>query len=198
MEEVILEEKLKELMKIEGGVRGESIQADLEFIRNEVGEEGLEKLERELKKLGSPIDYKNIRALDFYPLGWQAIMMVCTEKLFGFDEEKFWKWGRFLEKSLLVRLFVRHFVSIERAAKEAPRMWRHNLTVGDLKVIGLDKEKKNLILRLENFTILPYYCHALRGYFSSVVQMVIGGEVLCEERKCVFRGDEYHEFVLRW
>jgi predicted hydrocarbon binding protein len=125
-------------------------------------------------------------------------MMICAKRLFDFTEEDFREWGKFGEKSLLIRLFMKYFVSIERVAKEAPRMWRHNLTVGDINVIEINKEKKSLILKLENFTILPCYCQALSGYFSSIVQMVVGKEVICEETKCVHKGDDYHEFLLEW
>ncbi|GAI52915.1 unnamed protein product, partial [marine sediment metagenome] len=31
-----------------------------------------------------------------------------------------------------------------------------------------------------------------------IIQMIVGSKVTSEETKCVHRGDEYHEFLLKW
>ena len=191
-------EEIDELMKIEGAVRGQGILENIDFIREEKGEEGVKKLEDTMVQLGYP-EYREIKPMSFYPIGLNAATLVAIKRLFGFDEKKFQEMGRAESKvSLFIRLFLKYFVSFERIAREAPKVWRKYSTVGNLKVVEYDKEKRYGILRVENYRLIPIQCHLFIGYFSNVIQMIIGKEATCEETKCVHRGDEYHEFLLKW
>ena len=194
-----LKEEIEKLRKVKGEIRGVSLKGDGEFVLKEVGEKGLKKLEETMAKLGFPIKYREIKPMSFYPLSLDAINLVTITKLFNFDEKKLQELGRFLAKaSLLLRLFMRYFASIETIAKKAPEMWKKSYTIGDLKFVKFDKEKKHMIIRLGNFQVHPLYCPVFRGYLSCVVHMVINSEITCEETKCMFRGDPYHEFSLKW
>lgn len=199
MEQIISKEELEELKKIEGELRGVSLKGDAEFVVREKGEEGLKRLEDAMADLGYPIKYKGLVAMNFYPLSLDAVNLLVIKRLFDFDDKKIQELGGFLSKvSLILKMFMRYFVSIEKVAKEAPVIWKRNYTVGDLKLIELNQEKKHLVLRLDNFNIHPLYCHVLMGYFSSVVQMVVKERPVCEETKCQFKGDKFHEFVIKW
>ncbi len=199
MEQIISKEELEELMRIEGETRGMSIKGEADFILKEEGEEGLKKLEETVANLGFPIKFNEVKSMDFYPLYVEAVMLVAIKKLFNYDEKKFQEMGRFESKlSLIIKLFIKYFVSLERAIKVAPRMWRENYTVGNLKVAEFDEEKKYALLRIENFRFHPLHCQDLKGYFSGVIQMIVGKPVTCQEMKCIHRGDEYHEFLMKW
>ncbi|MBZ9572269.1 hypothetical protein KJA15_02990 [Patescibacteria group bacterium] len=200
MEQIISKEEFNELMKIEGEVKEEPLKTTLEFVLKEKGKEGLKKLEDTMAKLGYPIKYQEIRSRDLYPIGLMAITLLVIKRLFNFNEEKFREMGRFEAKisSLIIRVFMKFFVSLERMAKATPKMWKRHFTVGDLKTIELNKEKRYAILRLKNFRLHPLHCQALIGYFSSVVEMIVRSKATCEETKCPFRGDEYHEFLVKW
>lgn len=198
MEQIISKEELDELMKIKGEVRGVAIKGEMDFVLKEEGKEGFKKLKDTMEALGYPIEYRKIKPMDFYPLGLHGTVQLAIKRLFNWDDKKFQEMGRFEAKtSLITRLFMRYFFSSEKIVEEAPKMWREYFTVGDLKIIEYDEEKGYSISRLENFRIHPIQCQVLIGYFSSIVQMVIGGRVIGEETKCVFRGDEYHEFLLK-
>ena len=93
---------------------------------------------------------------------------------------------------------MKYFVSLEKIAKEAPKMWRRYHTVGDPKVVEFSEEKRYGILRVENFNLVPSYCQMVIGYLSSLIQIVVKASVTCKETKCTFRGDDYHEFLLKW
>ena len=55
------------------------------------------------------------------------------------------------------------------------------------------------ILRLKGFSLHPIYCIYLGGYFRGVTQMLVKTPRLTfEETKCTFRGDEYHEYLIKW
>jgi hypothetical protein len=200
MEEIISKKEFDELMKLEGEAKGVPFKTEANFILKREGGQGLKKLEDTMAKLGYPIKYRKMRSMNLYPLGLLAVNLLAIKRLFNYDNKKFQEMGSVEAKtsSLIIRLFMKYFVSIERAAKEISKMWRKHYTTGDLKIIEYDKKKKYAILRLKDFRCSSLFCQDLIGYFPSVLQMIIGSKVNCEEVKCIHRGDEYHEFLLKW
>ncbi|MBD3208210.1 MAG: hypothetical protein GF370_02020 [Candidatus Nealsonbacteria bacterium] len=199
MEEIITQEEFEKLLNHPGEVRGVAFTTAAEFIKENEGEEGVERMEETIAKLGYPLKYKDMETMQFYPVGLQVINIIVMKKLFGYDDQKVKEMGSFNAKfSLLIRLFMRYFFSIEMAAKVVSEMWRKHYTIGRLVPEEHSEKERYVILKLENFSVHPLLCTDLLGYFSSVVKMVVGKEVRGEETKCVHRGDEYCEFVLRW
>lgn len=199
MKESINREVVKELMQISGKVRGIAPKSHAEFILKEKGEEGVKRLENKVAELGFPIRYGEMRPMDFYPLGLEAVTLVAIKELFNFDEQKFQQLGAFQSKlSLIIRIFMKYFISTEAAAERAPDIWRRYYTVGELKITELDEEKRRGVLKVENFRLHPLHCQVLIGYFSNVIRMIVKSDVTCKETKCVFRDDECHEFESKW
>ena len=73
-----------------------------------------------------------------------------------------------------------------------------------LEDINIDFEKENGYLRVKQSFIAEEYsksnqpvCHFLCGFFSGVLQEVLGEKVTCEEVKCTAKGDQYCEFKFR-
>ncbi len=200
MEEPIFsKEEFEGLRSISGEARGIAIKGEVDFILEQEGDEGVEKLEKKINDMGYPIKLKEIKTMDFYPVWLEALVLCGAEKLFHYDTKKFQEMGRFEPKvSFLIRMFMKYFFSPEIVAREAPKIWRESYTVGDLEVVKFDQENREAVVRLKNFKLHPLQCQNLIGYFASVVQMITGKPVTCREEKCVFRGDEYHEFVLNW
>lgn len=194
-----IKDNSKELLKINGKTRGENLKLDGEFILKRKGEEGLDLLEKEMTRLGFPIKYRQIKTGEWYPIGAEILSFLTIKKLFAYDDEKITEMGAGAAKfSLFLRLFMKYFVSLNKVAKEAPRIWREYYDIGDLKIETVNEEKKEIVLRLENFNTHPVYCQNLKGYFSRVVQMVVKSPVFCQEVKCLFKGDDYHQYVLSW
>jgi hypothetical protein len=201
MTQELTKEVAKGLMEIKGEVRGVVLKTDADYVLKEKGKEGLKKVEEEFKKLDYPIKYKEIKTMAFYPVGLRALSLLAIKKVFNFDEEKIREIGLFATKvSLIVKLFIRSFLSVERVFfKEAPRLWKKHWTAGELDPIVLDEEKKYGILRLKDFSLHPIFCCFLEGYFAGVAQMVIKSlQITCQETKCTFRGDEHHEYLIKW
>lgn len=201
MNQELTKEIAKKLMEIKGETRGVTLNIDREYILKEKGEEGLKKLEEELEKLGYPIKYKKIETLAFYPVGLRAISLLAIKKVFNFDDEKIEEMGFFAtKKSLIIKLFIRYFLSLQRVFfKESPKMWRKHYTIGELAPVELNEEKKYAILRLKDFNLHPVYCHYLEGYISGLIQLMVKNpKIICEETKCTFKGDEYHEYLIKW
>src|SRR4030042_3936251 len=195
------EDIAKKLIEIKGEVRGVVFEIDRAYILKEKGEEGLKKVEEELEKLGYPIKYKEIKTMEFYPVGLRVISLLVIKRVFNFNDEKIEEIGIFATKvSLIIKIFTRYFLSVERVFfLEAPKIWRKHWTKGDLIPVELNEEKKYAILRLQNFSLHPIYCTYLKGYFPGPFRLMIkSSKMTPEETKCIIRGDEYHEFLIKW
>jgi len=204
MEPIISNEELEKIMNLKGEIRGLALRNYKEYILRENKKEGLDKLEKALLSLGCPIKYENLKAMSFYPLWWSVVTFVLLRRLFHYDEKKFQEMGKFCFKfPNIIRIWAKYLVSIERVAKSSAKMYRMYFTVGEITVPEYSKEKKYAILRLKNYPVYPIdsprdYCYFLTGYYSSIVRVVTGKETTGEEIKCVHRGDEYHEFLIKW
>lgn len=199
MEQIIPKEELDRLIKIKGEARGTSIKNTADFILKEEGKKGLDKLEETMAGLGYPIKYKEIKPGDFYPLSWLGLTFALIERLFNYDDRKFQELGEFRARfSLYSKIFIKFFISIDKAIQSIPKMWRKSFSVGRIKVAEYNKEKKYLALKLENFLVHPAQCQTSKAIFSNLANIIIKNKVTCEETKCPFRGDEYHEFLLKW
>ena len=201
MEIELTKEVVQKLMEIKGEARGVTLKIDCDYILKEKGEEGLRKLEEEVEKLGYPIKYKEISAMAFYPVGLRALSLLAIKKVFNFDDEKIKEIGFFGTRvSIILKFFIRYAFSLPLVfKKETKRMWREHWTVGEMTPVELNEEKKYAILRLKDFNLHPIYCPYLRGYLTGLFSMMVKSpKITCEETKCVFRGDQYHEYLIKW
>ncbi|MBZ9572449.1 hypothetical protein KJA15_03905 [Patescibacteria group bacterium] len=201
MNQELTKETVKKLMEIKGEVRGVVFKTDGEFIFKEKGKEGLKELEDELEKLGYPIKYKEIKTMAFYPVGLRALSLLAIKKIFNFNDEKIKEMGIFATKvSLIVKFFIKYVFSLKLAFnKQTSKLWRKHWTVGELVPVELNEEKKYAIIQLKNFNLHPVYCRYLEGYFPGPFQLMVKSpKITCQETKCFFRGDEYHEFLIKW
>ena len=201
MPEELTKEFAQKLMDIKGEVRGVVFKTDTEYILAEKGEEGLKKLEEELEKLGHPIKYKEIKTFSYYPVGLRVLSLLATKKNLGFDDKKLDDMGfKATKKSLIIKFFIKHVFSLEKIFfQKGPKIWREHWTVGEMVPTELDEKKKYIILRFKDFNLHPVYCIYLKGYLRGLFSMMIKTpEMICRETKCVFRGDEYHEYLIKW
>jgi hypothetical protein len=204
MEPVISKEELEKITKVNGQIRGLALKNYGQYILRENKNEGLKKLEEAMLSLGCPIKYEKLKAMIFYPLWWSVLTFVLLRRLFHYDEKKFKEMGKFCFKfPNIITIWAKYLISLEKAAKSSLKMYRMYFTVGDFTVPEYSKEKKYVILRLKNYPIYPIdsprdYCYFLTGYYSSIVKVITGKETIGEETKCVHKGNEYHEFLIKW
>ncbi len=201
MDQELNRELAEKLMAMPGEARGVVFKTDGDYVLKQAGEDGLKKLEEELAALGYPIDYKKISALSFYPIGLRIISLLAIKKVFSFDDAKIKELGAFASKtSLMVKLFINYFLSINKVFfEEAPKIWRKHYSVGDFTPISIDEEKKYGIIQIKNYQFHPIFCLYLGNYLCGFFQMLIKSpSITFEETKCPFRGDEYHEYTIKW
>ena len=199
MEQIISKEEIAKASIVEGELRGLGMKNEMEFVLKEEGKEGLIKFEETMEQLGFPVRYKEIKAMSFYPMSLYIVALLVMDELFHYDKEKLREKGEFLTKvSLVIRLFLKNFVSLPKVAEDVSKMWRKYYTTGEFKVIELDEERKCGKIRLENFYLHPLHTETLNGYFRSIVKMVVKSEVTCEEGKDFNGDDKTHEFIFKW
>lgn len=190
---------LVETPETPGEGRGEHLLTGMKYIKEKEGEEGLKKYLEEMKNLGYPIDSEKMDPMGWYPVGLRALSFVVLKKIFNWDDKKFIEMGHTSAAvSFIVKFFFEHFLSRKIAFENAYRYWGKQYTVGELKSIEFSYKKKYGILQLHDFKFHPLYCLFFVGYFLRICEL--GGErgLIVEETKCMFKGDPYHEFLVRW
>jgi len=197
--EKITKETAKKFISLPGETRGVAIKVDWEFILRKEGEEGLKKLEEKMAEFGYPLKFKEIKTMGFYPIGLDALSMAVISEVFNYDKQKIIEMGEAGPKfSIFLKVFLKYFVSPKQVIDQVPKMWREHYSVGDLIVVEFNEDKGYAIIRLENFKLHKIHCHTLLGYFSKILEMIVNAKVSGEERKCIFDGDGYHEYFLKW
>lgn len=187
------------LIGLSGESRGANIKVDFDFVLEIKGEKGLEKVENRMVELGYPLNYKNIKPMDFYPIGLDAIVLLSIKEIFNFNDGDIEKMGAAVVKfSPLMKVFMKYFSSLSLISGQIPGMWKKHYTMGKLIMFDFSDEKKYAIIREEDFKIHPVYCDIHKGYFTKVAQLVVKAPVVCQETKCMFKRDPYHEFLLTW
>jgi len=187
------------MMDVEGRVRGIGLKDGLEFIKTEESEEGLRKVERIITDLGYPLKLEEINMTKFYPLGIVGALFMVAQEVFGWGDEQFRKMGEFSSRSSsIIRLFMKYFVSLDRVVERGQSMWDTYFNVGRISPRKVDKEGKEIIMELKNFSLHPLHCQYLRGYFSKMFGLILKTAPSVRETKCVHKGDDCHEFVIRW
>lgn len=196
----ITKEKVKKLMEIKGEARGVHFKNDADFVLKEKGKEGLKKLEKELKRLGCPIEYKKINQFNFYPIGLRAISLLAIKQTFDWPDEKIKELGSFAMKfSWVIKLLVGYFSSLEKTLREASNFWLKYFTVGQLEVEEKKIEEGYVILKIKNFNLDPIYCRCLEGVFAEIAKMTTKAkEVVCQEIECPFEKGKEHRFLIKW
>jgi len=198
--EEITEEEIKKLMEIPGKVRGQVFITDLGYIKEKKGEKKIKLLKEKIKEWDVPIDYDKARPMEWYPVGFRAISLLAIKEIFGWGDKEIFDLGNNAPKySFIVRMLMKYFLSAERSFKESPKYWVKHYSVGKLEAHEFNDKGKYLILRLKDFKIHPILCTLYLGYYLRIAQYVIKSKkITIEETKCIFKGDPYHEFVIRW
>ncbi len=188
------------LMKIRGKIRGEAVLNRYEYIRTKKGDKGVQAVERRLRELGYPLDFKKLQSLGWFPEGNSVLIILAAQEIFEWNDNDIFEMGKNAPTiSFMVKLLMKYFVSLEKTFNATPENWEKHHNIGSIELVKIDEDKKELIFRLLDYKIHPVVCIYLKGYFLQFAKLVIKGEeVNIEETKCMFKGDPYHEFKITW
>lgn len=198
----IAKEEIKKLLEIPGEVRGQVFLTDFRYIQDKFGEQGTSALRKKLKEWGTPINFEEVKATAWFPIGLRVISLLAIKEVFNWSEKDIFNLGNAAPKySFIVRMLLKYFLSPQKTFQESPKYWEKHYTIGKLEAYRFIEEKNEYTLRLKDFKVHPILCPYLRGYFVRMGQYVRperGAKITGVETKCVFKGDPFHEFVLRW
>lgn len=191
--------EIEKTMKLPGKVRGASFRTDAAFVLEKKGKKGLELLEKKTQEMGHPIDYGKISAVAWYPIGLRMLSLLAMREAFGWGNKEMMELGDFAPKhSFIFKIMVRYFLSKRHAFKGCPKFWKMYYNTGDLEPVELDEET-HTVIRIRGLKAHPIFCAYAAGFFRRAVQFLFKVErTTVEETKCVFKGDPYHEFIIRW
>lgn len=192
-----LKKEADKLMKIKGGTKGSEFLTLKNYILQKHGKEKVLLLERKMAELGYPLDFDKINIMEWYSESLNVLAMIVAKHLFGW--ENLFEFGYNSPKfSFGIRLLVK-FISLERLFKEASKIWRKFLDVGTLEPREFNRKEKYSIIRLKDYKFHPDSCLYYAGYFLRICKYTQRSKKMTiEETKCMFRGDPYHEYLIRW
>lgn len=195
---MITKEAVEKIMKTEGQVKGAVLQTDASYVKKIWGEEGLNKVKEELKKLGHPIEYEKAKALEWFPIGLRVLSLLVIKDIFDLSEEDIKTMGNIVPKlSFIVKIMMKFFVSPKMTVEHGPELWSRHYSTGKLEVEHKEKEKF-LTVTLKDVKLDPVICKYLEGYFQRIMQFTVGENVKCQEIKCMFKGDPCHVYRVSW
>ncbi len=197
-----LKKEIKELKKLPGEQRGEHIKYYIDYVKKQEGEKGFKELKRFLKK-EMDFDISGVEEkanMEMIPEIYPQIFFVAAARFFNWSEKEIFELGKAASSvSATIRVFIKHFLSMEKTAREGVGKWNRNFTRGKMELKDFDKENRNLTIALKDFEAHPFLCINLQGGIAKMVELASGSDqVKIKEVKCMNQGDDHHEFYIEW
>jgi len=195
-----LKEKADELMKIEGNMRGELLKNNFLYLKEKEGEGAVKTMEDKLREIGYPLELKDINTYGWYKDPYCGVFMLIFQEVFGWNDQQIFDLGKFSPRySMIMKLAFRYLLSVKRSFEYSQKLWRTNVDYGDMEHYKIDEKKKYLIYRLKNYKLNNLVCIYIKGYLTSLFDLIIGKDrTIVEETSCTFKGDPYHEYKISW
>lgn len=193
-------ERCDELMKIEGMMRGELLISNFVYLKKEEGVLAIRRMEKRLEEMGYPLKFEELNSLKWYKDSFCSIFMLSFQDEFGWNDEDIFNLGRFSPRySLIVRVALRHLLSLKKAFDYAPQLWRRNVNYGLLEPYEFNEDKRYMVFRLKDYALSPLVCIYIKGYLTSLFEQAHGRDkIKTEEITCVFREGDFHEYKISW
>ena len=161
-------EELKEIMENPGKIKGAGFKGEMKYVLDKEGEGGLRKVEKETKRLGFPIKYKEIRDTEWHPVGLRAVSLAAILNTFNWGIKELREMGQVATKvSFIMRFFMKYFISSEKVFKVGgPRIWsRYYFNAGMINTVVFKKDREGgqAIIRIEDLKLHPIYCYFISG-----------------------------------
>jgi hypothetical protein len=196
----IKKEEIEKITQIKGNVRGAVLGSNAVFIQSKEGREGVKALEEKMAELGHPLNFDEIKPGEWYPESLSVLSILIAKDLFNWDEKDVFNMGNFAPKfSFIPKVIMKYFLSLKKFLREVPNYWKQHFDFGELESSELNEEKKYLVLREKGYKFHPLMCLYHAGYYLRIAYSSIKSEkITIEETKCIFKGDSYHEYVVKW
>lgn len=193
------EKNLNQILNKEGMIAGEVFHTQYEYVKRNKGDQGLDAFAKKAKEYGQELDLRDMNFQKWYPVGLRPFSWFIMLKTFGWGEKEFLDSAYQAPKvSFIMRILARYFVSPKVTIQKSPKYWNKHYTIGSLEVHKIDMKNKRFVLRVKDFKVSPLFCIFYLGYFKKVVEFGGIKNPSVRETKCIYNGDDLHEFEITW
>ncbi|MDD5551630.1 MAG: hypothetical protein PHI88_00485 [Candidatus Pacebacteria bacterium] len=199
----IPKEEIEKLFKIKGEINGIALLEDKRFFLDRFGKDDLKRIEDEISNIiGEEFRYDKIASFKYYPLYLSVLATLILKYEFNFNDDGLRDFGKEGAKvSLIIKLFLRHVISLKSIQEKGPAIWRKYFSnTGKLTIEKFDDKKKTIILKIEDFNPHPLYCRQIEGVIYQLFSYIVkdNKNLKVEETECTFRGSKNHKFKISW
>jgi hypothetical protein len=194
-----LKKESEEILKIKGHERGADIKYLVKYAKLKMGDEGHRRIVEALRGIGYELpDTEKIDTMEWIPASLPTMYMVAMITVFDWSENDIMEMGKnLIALSPLLKIYIRFFVSPWKTINEGSKRFINGYDFGRVEIGEIDKN--SVALKLYDFKKHKVTCYYFRGVFTKVLEMAIGSKnAQVTEKKCVFSGDDCHEFQLSW
>ena len=206
-EDIKIKESFKEtierLNEMKGKIRGCCLKTMVDFLLKSEDKKLLPDIQSKLAEYGFEEDLREVKILDWYPISYIIASFFSFYEVLDWGEEEIKQAGRNCPKSSALIMFristSIYVISMERAFAMLPSAYKKLVDFGSLEASELNKGERYFTARIKDFPVHPLYCKFIEGFGEGLWEVLTSSEeISCKERKCSFRGDPYHEFILKW
>lgn len=201
-DKIDLIKEIKEQKKLTGQERGVDIKYLVKSVKERWGDEGYNRVIQELEKNGYKMpDVSKYDDMEWIPWHVVNIFFLGMIKVFNLQEDEIVDIARGVatSPSPIVKLYVKYFANPEKTIKYAAKRFRTYYSQGEMALESIDKEHKEIVLRIKDIKRHPYACIWDVGSIGRALEIATGWKIINQtETKCMFKGDPYHEFVYRF
>jgi len=193
-------EEINSLMAKEGNIIGEIFHLNKDYIYRKQGLEGVRKVELKVKELTkTDFNFDKIGRFSWIPLKLCIISVLVAKEEFNLTDDDIFQMGAATAKVSFILRLVSYLNQAEEVLKRAPSYWKRYYDFGSMEIIEFDRDKKNIIVRLNDFSFHPIWCLYTAGYFLTVVNFFVKGKNMkIKETSCSHKGSNYEEYLTTW
>jgi len=197
----LTKEEAERIMKIKGNVIGAVFKSYEHLIKEVLGEKGIGMVEKKMKEANCPFEFKKISSFSWYPESHACIAALTMLEVFDWDESKAFDIGYDAPShSILVKLLIRYFRSIETTVQNFPKYFKRHVDFAEMKCDQFYPDQKKAIWKIYNFKKFhPVVYEYIRGYLTKIAEMTTSSKnIKIKQTKSLFRNDPYDEFEITW
>ncbi len=204
IKKVMIEETLEDFLARKKDssekIRAEAVRVNKNYILQKEGKEGFEKVKKRIKELGVEMDFEELDSKTWEEDWKNSILVATAKEVFNWTEEDVFEMGRYGPRSsFFIKMVLQNFVSLDTVLNNASDYWKKHCNLGSLEVVDYNEEKKYVVIRIRDLLMHPVICVGRAGFLKGISEFVLkSSNTTIEETKCMHKGDDYHEYTIRW
>ena len=144
---------------------------------------------------------KKIKSLEWVKEGLSVLIILTAKEIFYWEEKHIFEMGMSAPRfSLGLKMFVQSVVLPERLFEESPVYWNNLFNFGHIDPVEYNEKAQQAVLQIHDYKKThPLICKYHAGYIHGLSQFALKSKKIeIEETKCIYKGDEYSEYVISW